>query len=156
MAKLTKILQIGIATYDLEQKIANFEKVGIGPFNIVVDTQKGLGAPASNTKYFGVPTDIDVRVAICVLDGLEIELIQPMDEKGTYAEHLRKHGEGCIHHLGIQTDDNAGFRDIMKAEGARSEWKGDVDPKLGTSFEYFDTRDLLGFCIEMFDPEPVE
>lgn len=156
MAKINKIIQVGIATYDLEEKIKNFEKVGIGPFQIVVDTQKGLGAPASNTKYFGEPTEIDVRVAVCNLDGLEIELIQPMDEKGSYAKHLREIGEGCIHHLGIQADDNAGFRQIMKDEGVRSEWKGDVDPKLGVSFEYFDTRKLLGFCIEMFDPEPVE
>ena len=93
-----------------------------------------FGAPASNTKYFGVPTDRDVRVAICVLDGLEIELIQPMDEKRIYAEHLRTHGEGYIHHLTITTDDNAGLRKIMKEEGIRSEWKGDVDPKLGMSF----------------------
>jgi len=156
MAELTKIIQIGIVTSDLEKRIANFAKVGIGPFNLAVDTTKGLGAPASNTKYFGVPTDIDVRVAVCVLDGLEIELIQPLDEKGTYAEHIRKHGDGCIHHLGIKTDDNAGFRKIMKVEGIRSEWKGDVDPALGMSFEYFDTREMLGFCIEMFDPEPVE
>ena len=155
MAKITKVTQIGMTTANLEEKIANLAKVGIAPFEIVVDTQKGLGAPASNTKYFGVPTDIDVRVAICMLDGLEIELIQPMDDKGTYAEHLRTHGEGYIHHLAIKTDDNMGFRQIMKAEGIRSEWKGDVDPELGMSFEYFDTRDFLGFCIEMHDPEPV-
>ena len=156
MAKMTKVTQIGMTTANLEKKIANYEKVGVGPWEIVVDTQKGLGAPASNTKFRGVPTDIDVRVAICVLDGLEIELIQPMDDKGTYAEHLRTHGEGYIHHLAIATDDNMGFRKIMKAEGCPSEWKGDVDPKLGMSFEYFDTRDLLGYIIEMHDPEPVQ
>ena len=155
MAKMTKITQIGMTTANLEKKIANFAKVGVGPFEIVVDTLNGLGAPATNTRYFGVPTVNDVRVAICILDGLEIELIQPMDENGTYAEHLRTHGEGYIHHLAILTDDNAGFRKIMKAEGVRSEWKGDVDPELGMSFEYFDTRDLLGFCIELHDPEPV-
>jgi methylmalonyl-CoA/ethylmalonyl-CoA epimerase len=155
MAKMTKITQIGMTTANLEKKIANYEKVGVGPWEIVVDTQKGLGAPATNTKFRGVPTTNDVRVAICVLDGLEIELIQPMDENGTYAEHLRTHGEGYIHHLAIETDDNMSFRKIMKAEGCKSEWKGDVDPKLGQSFEYFDTRDLLGYYIELHDPEPV-
>jgi len=88
MARLTEIIQIGIATSDLEKRIENFARVGIGPFSIVADTQKGLGAPAANTRYFGEPTDIDVRVAVCSLNGLEIELVQPMDDKGSYAEQI--------------------------------------------------------------------
>lgn len=155
MAKITKILQIGMVAKNLEERIAKYEKVGIGPWKVNVDSQKRLGAPASNTRFRGELIDLDVRVAHCMLDGLELELIQPMDDKGPYAEHLRLHGEGYIHHLCIAADDNKELRKVMKAENCPSEWKGDVDPDLGPSFEYFDTRDFLGFFIEILDRTPV-
>ena len=51
--------------------------------------KKGIGAPATNTKVNGKRVDFDVKVAICMLDGFELEIIQPMDDKSIYAEHLK-------------------------------------------------------------------
>lgn len=153
----TGITQIGIVTSDLEKMVKNYEKkLGIGPFQIVADGEKGIGAEATNVKVHGKPQDYKVRVACCKLGAVEIEIVQPLDEYSTYAEHLRKHGEGVINHIAIATEDkNAAFRKVMKANQVESILKGDFDPKEGESFEYFETGEMLGTQIELHDPEPV-
>lgn len=154
---ITQILQIGIVTADLEKMKKNYEDVlGIGPFEIVVDGRRGIGAEAKNLMVHGKRQDFKVIVACCQMGAVQIELIQPLDEFSIYAEHLRKHGEGVINHIAIKTSDNTEFRQIMKEKGVESILKGDVDPKEGQSFEYFDTSELIGTIVEMYDPEPVK
>lgn len=153
---ITQITQIGIVTADLEKMIKNYEEVlGIGPFEIVVDGEKGIGAEASNLKVHGKRQDFKVRVAVYKMGAVEIELVQPLDEYSIYAEHLRKHGEGVINHIAIKCPNHSKFRKIMKQENVESILKGDVDPKEGNSFEYFDTSKLMGTIVELHDPEPV-
>ena len=155
-AKLLRIPQIGIVTADVDKMIKNYEeKLGIGPFHIVVDGDKGIGAQATNCKVHGKYQDYKVKVAVCDLEGLQIELVQPLDDLSIYAEHLKQHGEGVIQHIAIRVEDNAEFRKVMKEENVESTLKGDIDPKEGMSFEYFDTGALFGTAIELHDPEPV-
>lgn len=155
--QITKITQIGLVTADLDKMAKNYEeKFGIGPFEVIVDGAKGIGAEADNLMVHGKRQDYKVRVAVCQLEGLEIEIIQPLDEYSIYAEHLKKHGEGVINHIAIVTPDNAGFRALMKEEGVESILKGDVDPAEGESFEYYDTSELIGTIVELHDPEPVK
>ena len=137
--QISKITQIGMVTADLDKMVKYYEEMlGVGPWTVVADTKKGIGAPATNTKVNGKRVDFDVKVAICMLDGFELEIIQPMDDKSIYAEHLKKHGEGVINHIAIVTPDNAKFREVMKANGIKSCQKGDVDPALGQSWDYYE------------------
>ncbi|MCU6761087.1 methylmalonyl-CoA epimerase [uncultured Roseburia sp.] len=155
--QISQITQIGIVTGDLKKMMKNYEeKLGIGPFEIVVDGANGIGAKAENLKVHGKLQDFEVLVACCKLEAVEIELIQPLDDKSIYAEHLRKHGEGVINHIAIVTPDNAAFRTLMKEENVESILKGDVNPAEGESFEYFDCGELMGTIVELHDPEPVE
>ena len=155
--QITQITQIGIVTANLEKMKKNYEeKFGIGPFEIVVDGAHGIGAKANNLKVHGKLQDFEVLVACCQLGALEIELIQPLDDKSIYAEHLRKHGEGVINHIAVMTPDNAKFRRLMKQENVESILKGDVDPAEGESFEYFDCGEMIGTIVELHDPKPVE
>ncbi len=155
--QITQITQIGIVTADLMKMKKNYEEVlGVGPFEIIVDGEKGIGAEAKNLKVHGKRQDFKVRVAVCQMGAVQIELIQPLDEYSIYAEHLKNHGEGVINHIAIKTADNAKFREVMKQENVESILKGDVDPNEGASFEYFDTSKLMGTIVELHDPEPVE
>ena len=97
-----------------------------------------------------------MRVAVCQFGAIQIEIVQPLDEYSIYAEHLRKHGEGVINHIAIKCEDNAIFREVMIEQNVESILKGDVNPKEGASFEYYDTSKLMGTIVELHDPEPVE
>lgn len=155
--QITRITQIGIVTGDLKKMAQTYEEVfGIGPFEVIVDGAHGIGAKAENLTVHGKPQDFEVLVAVCQLEGLEIELIQPLDDKSIYAEHLKKHGEGVINHLAIRTPDNQKFRKLMKEQQVESMMKGDVDPAEGNSFEYFDAGELIGTILELHDPAPVK
>ena len=80
--QISKITQIGMVTADLDKMVKYYEEMlGVGPWTVVADTKKGIGAPATNTKVNGKRVDFDVKVAICMLDGFELEIIQPMDDK---------------------------------------------------------------------------
>lgn len=154
----TQVTQIGIVTADIDRMIESYEKkLGIGPFQVVVDGEKGIGAEAKNLMVYGKPQEFKVKVACCQLGAVEIELIQPLDGFSIYAEHLRKHGEGVINHIAIATDDgNEQFRKVMREEHMPSILKGDVDPNEGQSFEYFDCTELMGTIVELHDDEPVK
>lgn len=156
--KFNQITQIGIVTSDLEKMIKNYEeKMGIGPFKVIVDGNKGIGAEAKQLWVHGKETKFKVMVAVCQLGAVEIEIIQPLDDLSIYAEHLKKHGEGVINHIAIRSDDeNVVFRKVMKAENVESMMKGNVDPNEGMSFEYFDTTQMLGTIIELHDSKPVD
>ena len=83
--QISKITQIGMVTADLDKMVKYYEEMlGVGPWTVVADTKKGIGAPATNTKVNGKRVDFDVKVAICMLDGFELEIIQPMDDKSIY------------------------------------------------------------------------
>lgn len=154
--QISKITQIGMVTADLDKMVKYYEEMlGVGPWTVVADTKKGIGAPATNTKVNGKRVDFDVKVAICMLDGFELEIIQPMGDKSIYAEHLKKHGEGVINHIAIVTPDNAKFREVMKANGIKSCQKGDVDPALGQSWDYYDGSQYFGTIFELHDKNPV-
>lgn len=69
--QISKITQIGMVTADLDKMVKYYEEMlGVGPWTVVADTKKGIGAPATNTKVNGKRVDFDVKVAICMLDAL--------------------------------------------------------------------------------------
>lgn len=101
-----KVLQIGFVVKDAEFVAKTYaEKYGIGPWDFY-----GPGM-LSNIKMYGNPIDFDIKVACGFIGDVEIELIEPLDDKSIYAEHLREHGEG-LHHLAFDTTEN--YQTTMK------------------------------------------
>lgn len=149
----TKITQICMVTSDIQKMIKNYEeKLGIGPFQIVVDGERGIGDPAENLTVYGKRQDFKVIVASCQLGEVEIELVQPLDDLSIYSDHLKKHGEGVINHISFVTEDeNKSFRKVMMEEGVVSIMTGDTDLEKGQSFEYFDSGEFMGTIVELHD-----
>ena len=95
-----KLLQVGFVVKDAEKVATSFaEKYGIGPW-----VYYGPGMLSKITMY-GKEADFDIRVACAFIGDVEMELIEPIDDKSIYAEHLREHGEG-LHHLAFDTTNN--------------------------------------------------
>ena len=75
--------------------------------------------------YRGEPGRFSFRHALAWKDGVQMELVQPLDGRSIFADHLERHGDG-LHHLGIYVPDQpkavaelkaAGFRALQGARG---------------------------------------
>lgn len=142
---IEKILQLNIVVRDIERSIGNFEAYGVGPWIRDDGTSKNL----SNRKVNGELRDYEFYAAFAAIGDVEIELIQPIDEKSDYARFLKEHGEG-VHHIAIQENRNT-LREILTKRGIpviqSGHWAG-----FG-GYTYYDTREDLGLILETYDIE---
>ena len=60
----------------------------------------------------------DFRLGIFDLDGLCVELLEPINPDGFLAKYLEKRGEG-VHHITLQTKDLESKADRLEAQGVR-------------------------------------
>lgn len=60
----------------------------------------------------------DFKLGIFDLDGLCVELLEPINPDGFLAKYLEKRGEG-IHHITLQTKDLATKAERLEAQGVR-------------------------------------
>lgn len=144
-AVIEKILQLNIVVGNMEQSIRNFEAYGVGPWI----RDDGTSQILSNRKVYGEPRDYEFYAAFASIGDVEIELIQPIDEKSDYARFLKEHGEG-VHHIAIQENRNA-LREILTKRSIpviqSGHWAGFGD------YTYYDTRKDLGLILETYDLE---
>lgn len=141
---IKKIIQVGIIVKNVEEKIKNFKEIyGVDEWVVCV----GDPSCVKNMMCFGKKVDFAAKLAMAKIGEVELELIEPLDDKGVYAKHLREHGEG-IHHLGIKEDKEV-LETIIKDRNFPlinyGDWEG-----LG-EYKYYDTTSDLGFIIEIFE-----
>lgn len=136
--------QVGVVVRDIERARRFYERLGIGPF------VEGPSAAAFDRRINGRPApDAAIRGLTAPMGGLEFELLQPLRGETLQSEFLRTKGEGVIH-LCAYTDDlerdsatllTFGIRPISSARLAD-----------GGTFAYFDTREVGGLILELFQP----
>ena len=142
------LYRIGIVVKDAEAVAANFEKY----FEVdtsrkqIIDTSKSIHDPF---LFNGKPEDFDMKLVIFPLGGIEIELIEPLDDRGPYAEFLREEGGG-LHHFNIEVDSNPNFMDVME-ELKTPFLTGGYLPGLG--WKYYDARSPFSMIFEICQEE---
>ena len=136
--KAKEIYRVGIVVKDAEAVAAQYDKY------FEVDQSKKMIIETSQSEhepflFNGERCDFDMKLIIFPVGGIEIELIEPLDDNGPYAEFLRETGGG-MHHLNIEVDDNENFIDV--AEELDSPFlTGGYLPGLG--WKYYDmTKDF--------------
>ncbi len=146
---IQKIDQIGIVTGDIKAMVRRYEEVyGIGGWT-VIDGEAGFDASAKarNLRTRGVPGDFEISLAKAMVGDMEIELIQPLDDKSDYADFLRRHGDG-VHHISITT--NAGrFRQVMEQRNVPELLRGTIPG--AETFHYYETGAEIGMTVEIHD-----
>jgi hypothetical protein len=146
--KAKDLYRIGVVVKDAEAVVANFEKY----FEIdvskktVIDTSKSEHEPF---LFNGKRENFDMKLVIFPLGGIEIELIEPLDDKGPYAEFLREEGGG-LHHFNIEVDSNENFINVMKELNVPI-LTGGYLPGLG--WKYYDSRDPFSMIYEICQEE---
>ncbi len=136
----TETKQIAIVVRDLEATMRTYvEGYGIGPWSIYEFNPDTVSEMA--------PAESAWRLAVTMVGSVQWELIQPLDDKSIYAEHLARHGEG-LHHVAVG---GAGFDETLtqaKSNGRRVIQGGHYN---GVTFAYLSTDEDLGAITEIFD-----
>jgi len=140
--KLEKVGQVGLVVKDIE-KATKFleEKLGIGPFTFLDFTD-------GKALYKGREVSFKNKVAVCGVDGLMIELMEPYEGNTIQndPEYLPPGGQG-LHHLGFFVQDAEKVASEWEAEGGKVLQRTRPGPNAMTI--YLDTRDYGGILVEL-------
>jgi 4-hydroxyphenylpyruvate dioxygenase-like putative hemolysin len=134
--------QIGVIVKDMDEAVAFYESLGIGPF----ESPKGP-APIVDRQVYGKPApDVKNRISTTQMGAVQLELVQPISGKSVQAEFLEKHGEG-VNHLAFLVDD-------LDREVAKLVEKGFTVISSGRTlgggaFAYLDTDKIGGIVFEL-------
>jgi methylmalonyl-CoA/ethylmalonyl-CoA epimerase len=136
--------QVGVVVRDMDRAIEFYESLGIGPF------EEGPSAHAVERRIYGeVVPDAEVVGRIAKIGDIEFELLQPVRGATVQQEFLDARGEGVIH-ICAYTDDLDRDVAIMADRGFPVISSAHFDD--GGKFAYFDTREVGGLILELFEP----
>jgi methylmalonyl-CoA/ethylmalonyl-CoA epimerase len=143
------INHISVVTADLDATVRVWQdRYGIGPWQLYTYDEDMIEAEVG-----GEPVKFGMRAGFCNLDpGTRVEIIQPLDDRGPYAESLRRHdGANHLHHMRLDVPDYAEARDGLDGLGLDRILDGEFAALEGTSSHaiYFDTAADLGFLVEV-------
>lgn len=134
MSFFGEIRQLGYAVHDLEAAMTYWRDVmKVGPF-FHFDQ-----APVGDFKYHGVETDAHISLALANCGDMQIELIQPRDNKPSpYRDSLDRGREG-LQHLAFWTETYAQDLERAQTAGFKVILSGYAVQKDGL-FTYFDDQ----------------
>lgn len=139
-----RMYQIGVVVRDMDRAKAFYERLGIGPF------VEGPSAHTLERRIYGeIAPDAKVRGAIAQTGTFEFELMEPVAGRTIQSDFLEQHGEGVVH-LCAHTDDLD--RDIKELTELGYEVISEGRIEDGGHFAYFDTREVGGLVLELFQP----
>jgi len=106
--KAESVHQIGILVKeDPEELSKEWERLfGIGPWRIIDLSAKVDGG---TLRMF--------KLALADLNGVELELAQPLDAKTYHKEHVETHGNTGLHHICFPVEDVVGETRKFEAQG---------------------------------------
>lgn len=139
-----KIVHTCIVVKNLEEAIKKYEQCGIGPWEIHhLDS-----SVMSELRVLGEKADFTFLAAVAKIGDKDLELIQPLDDKGTYADFLRENGEG-LHHMAFGADDVDETVAFLTSKGAEEVQY--IKLKNGSRFIYLDAGNILSCIVEICD-----
>lgn len=141
-----KVKQIGFVVPDAEKAANNFEKI----FNRK-PSGKGL-TPDGDKRRYGKDSDFCAKLIFFELENVQIEFIQPLYGDSSWQLFLNKHGAG-IHHILFNITDFKLVESEMRQLGVKLEQDGPSLNHPGARWGYYDCTELLGFIIEVCNPE---
>ena len=144
--QLAEPMQYGMVCRDLPDKIAQLEALGAGPFMCAE-----VGIPGWRER--GVARRVRNEVAMGYCANQQIELLGPATNTDFYAEKIPADGGFALHHVGIAQLGLAASRRAFADAGieAAVEMGFKMGPFYSVDVAYYDTRDELGFYVELLE-----
>ncbi len=136
----SRLAHISIAVKDMQESVAYYESLGIGPFR----------EPANHVfpvkTLRGVPLDAEVVIREAPLGPVTLQLVQHIRGDHVVKEFIDRKGGG-VYHLGFLVDDVDGHENGMRDRGIGVIQRG--RRRDGTGYTYFDTEDKAGVVLEI-------
>ncbi|ABB32464.1 methylmalonyl-CoA epimerase family protein [Geobacter metallireducens GS-15] len=138
-----KVLQVGIVVHDLEKAVRTYaDDFGIGPWQFYNLDKSNM----HDMKMRGEKAEFSMKVAFTDLGGVQLELIEPLDES-IYSDFLREHGEG-IHHIACGVRNFEETMASMQKKDIKVLLEGTTSAGMG--YVYLDTTDALSCITEIY------
>lgn len=149
-SKLKRFIQVGIIVRDMDKAIKNYEALGIGPWRL----EKMDKSSFTDMTLNGEPSTMELLCAFCSCYGMEIELIQPLNDS-PQMRWLEQHGPGIQHLSFLPTDGHdAMVAEAAKMNGGKPPFMHGKAPSVGMEFSYLDLTEELGMILEIHnEPE---
>ncbi len=145
--QLKRIVQVALVVRSAERTARRcWDTLRVGPWRFRTFNPTNV----ADMRVRGHRVDHAMRIAIAMIGDMELEIIEPLDDKSIYAEHLRAHGEGLHHILFEVRDYETAAAQFLRAdcpEIASGKW-------YGYRYAYFDTSRSLGCLSEIYSPPP--
>jgi len=140
-------LEKTIEAYSTQWQTYNWQLYTYGPQNLQF------------MHYHGHPTSYTIKVGLGYIGNTRIELIQNLEGKTVYTDHIEYHGYG-LHHLGIYVQDKDAALNEIQSQGFHVIMDGGGQGLDGDGyFGYLNTEATLGVIYEIIQrpkrrPEP--
>jgi hypothetical protein len=138
---------VALVVSDLQASVRIYtERYGIGTWEIYEFNPDTV----ENMRARGEPIASSWRLAIARVGSVMWELIEPLDDRSTYAEFLAEHGEG-VHHVGMAC---TAFDHTLAEFGEEGRVPLLSGRYRGIDFAYLSTDSGLGVVTEIFSAVP--
>ncbi len=139
--RLGEVRQVGYVVRDIERAMQTWVDMGVGPWFYAAEV------PVEDFLYKGVPSDLQMSVALANSGHLQLELIQQRnDAPSLYRDFLQTGGEGA-HHISYWTEAFDEQREALLARGYTVGHSGNIGVE--GRFIYFVNEQLPGTIIEL-------
>jgi hypothetical protein len=143
---LTSIVQVGLVVEDLDVTLAGMRRI----FKLEPDSMFEAGFAES--YYRGEFIDTPARIANYDFFGTQIEFIQPLGDQSIWRDYLNEgphHGHSLHHIRFTDVEDNDVITNIMADLGIEKYQEQNSFVHPGGKGTYYDTKDELGFFVEV-------
>lgn len=147
---LKRLMQIGIIVRNVDEAVANYEAIGIGPWDI--SALDNSHPPFEDLKIDGKePAGKGplIKTAMISIYGMELELIEPIADT-QFKKWLDEHGPG-IHHVAFDTE--TPYEQLLsgwKEKNGKEPWVRGQGINGAMDFSYLDLREELGLIVECY------
>jgi methylmalonyl-CoA/ethylmalonyl-CoA epimerase len=144
---LKRITQIALVVHSVERTAERcWNDFRLGPWKFYTFDPSNV----ADMKIRDRRVDHAMRIALAMIGDIEWEIIEPLDDKSIYAEHLRTHGEG-LHHIQFDVGDYEEAGAHFLQSGCPEITSG---KSYGYSYAYFETGCSLGCLTEIYSSPP--
>ena len=136
-------VQTGWVVTDLDDAVKRWVSMGVGPFFVLRQVT------ADPFSIGGEPAILDIAVGLAQAGGIQIELIQPNDDRPSPYRETYLAGGG-FHHFAARVDNLTSALEERRSHGAVVAQGTSMD----MSFAYLDTRPSMGCMTELMEVGP--
>jgi methylmalonyl-CoA/ethylmalonyl-CoA epimerase len=137
------VVKIVLVVSDIEKKVDTFASLfGIERPRVVLSSPPAPGSKAF-TDFRGDHVSAPVKMTTFQMGPIGVELLEPLDDKSPWAEHLRKRGEGIFSVVW----EVEGFEDHIEMMGKRGLPLYHLGEYGSGRYAYFETLSALGITL---------